>query len=37
MENFLDYVAEDSEVNANQILGEVMIAGEKEVDLIQIL
>lgn len=37
MENFLDYVAEDSEVNANQILDEVMIVGEKEVDLIQIL
>ena len=35
MENFLDYVAEDSEINANQILDEVMIAGEKEINLIQ--
>ena len=37
MEDFLDYVAEDSEFNVNQILDEVMIVGEKEVDLIQIL
>ena len=35
MENFLDYVAEDSEINADQILDEVMIAGEKEINLIQ--